>query len=141
MNEQLEGVAQQLAGIDELGHGFDAIGFSQGTPTVFSKSSSHVLRKLRGGQFLRAYVERYNTPPVHNLLTFGSQHMGVSDLPLCKPGDVLCQIARRAARFGVYGKYAQNNLIQVSNTWRVILGTLLKVNFWTSVIFAGTVFP
>ena len=31
VNEQLEGVAQQLAGIDELEHGFDAIGFSQGT--------------------------------------------------------------------------------------------------------------
>jgi len=94
VNDQLEGVAEQLAGIDELGNGFDAIGFSQ------------------GGQFLRAYIERYNSPPVHNLLTFGAQHMGVSDLPLCKPGDTLCQIARRAARFGVYSKYAQTNLIQ-----------------------------
>ncbi len=32
VNDQLEGVAQQLAGIDELGNGFDAIGFSQGEP-------------------------------------------------------------------------------------------------------------
>ncbi len=46
--------------------------------------------------------------------------MGVSDLPLCKPGDTLCQIARRAARFGVYSKYAQTNLIQVCNIWRMI---------------------
>jgi palmitoyl-protein thioesterase len=66
-----------------------------------------------GGQFLRAYVERYNSPPVHNLITFGSQHMGVSDLPVCRPGDWTCQLARRAARQGVYGHWAQENLVQV----------------------------
>lgn len=115
MNEQLEGVAQQLAGIEELEHGFDAIGFSQGTcgPSLFEEVIIDC--RFQGGQFLRAYVERHNSPSVHNLLTFGSQHMGVSDLPLCAPGDVLCQIARRAARFGVYSKYAQTNLVQVSN--------------------------
>ncbi|GAW10666.1 palmitoyl-protein thioesterase [Lentinula edodes] len=58
VNTQLDLVANQLANILELKNGFDGIGFSQ------------------GGQFLRAYVERYNSPPVHNLLTFGSQHMG-----------------------------------------------------------------
>jgi len=91
---QLDGVAEQIANVTELQDGFDAIGFSQ------------------GGQFLRAYVERYNSPPVNNLVTFGSQHMGISDLPLCRPGDLLCQIARRAARAGVYSEYAQKNLIQ-----------------------------
>jgi len=59
VNEQIDFVAEQIANITELKDGFDAIGFSQ------------------GGQFLRAYVERYNTPPVHNLVTFGSQHMGM----------------------------------------------------------------
>lgn len=39
--------------------------------------------------------------------------MGVSDLPLCQPMDLLCQIARRAARAGVYSEWAQENLIQV----------------------------
>lgn len=58
VNEQIDLVAEQIANVTELKDGFDAIGFSQ------------------GGQFLRAYVERYNTPPVHNLITFGSQHMG-----------------------------------------------------------------
>lgn len=58
VNEQVDFVAEQIANITELKHGFDAIGFSQ------------------AGQFLRAYVERYNTPPVHNLITFGAQHMG-----------------------------------------------------------------
>lgn len=66
-----------------------------------------------GGQFLRAYVERYNNPPVHNLITFGSQHMGVSDIPPCRPGDFLCAIARRAVKGSVYSHWAQTNLVQV----------------------------
>lgn len=67
-----------------------------------------------GGQFLRAYVQRYNSPPVNNLLTFGSQHMGISDVPLCGRWDMFCQIARRAARGStVYGDWAQTNIIQV----------------------------
>jgi len=94
VNEQLIIVAEQLASIPELSKGFDAISFSQ------------------GGQFMRAYVERNNTPPVHNLITFGSQHMGISDLPLCSDFDMLCQIARHAAKAGVYSKWAQENLIQ-----------------------------
>ncbi|KAK7464284.1 hypothetical protein VKT23_006451 [Stygiomarasmius scandens] len=96
VNDQIELVAQQLAAIPELQveGGFDAMGFSQ------------------GGQFLRAYVERYNSPPVHNLITFGSQHMGISDIPVCRPYDFLCQIARRATKAGVYGNWAQENLVQ-----------------------------
>jgi len=94
VNEQIEQVAEQLATIEELKDGFDAIGFSQ------------------AGQFLRGYVERYNTPPIYNLITFGSQHMGVSDIPPCRPGDILCQIARRAVKGGVYSKWAQENLVQ-----------------------------
>ncbi|OSD01302.1 alpha/beta-hydrolase [Trametes coccinea BRFM310] len=95
VNEQVRFAAEQIANITELQGGFDAIGFSQ------------------GGQFLRAYVEAYNTPPVHNLITFGSQHMGVSDLPACRgPWDLFCQLARRAARGGVYTDWAQRNLVQ-----------------------------
>ncbi|KAI0331191.1 alpha/beta-hydrolase [Cubamyces sp. BRFM 1775] len=94
VNEQVLLVAEQLANVTELQGGFDAIGFSQ------------------GGQFMRAYVERFNSPPVHNLITFGSQHMGVSDLPACRAWDVLCQLARRAARGGVYTEWAQTNLVQ-----------------------------
>jgi len=94
VNLQLGNVSEQLASIPELSGGFDAVGFSQ------------------GGQFFRAYVERYNSPPVHNLITVGSQHMGVSDLPLCSPWDVFCQLARRAAKGGVYSEWAQENLVQ-----------------------------
>lgn len=68
---------------------------------------------MKGGQFLRAYVERYNSPPVNNLVTFGSQHMGISDIPGCTRYDFLCQAARRAAKQAVYSEWAQINLIQV----------------------------
>ncbi|CAA7259229.1 unnamed protein product [Cyclocybe aegerita] len=94
VNNQVEFVASQLDSIPELQGGFDAIGLSQ------------------GGQFLRAYVERYNYPPVNNLITFGSQHMGISDIPPCGRYDFLCQVARRAAKQGAYSEWAQENLIQ-----------------------------
>ncbi|KAI1791250.1 alpha/beta-hydrolase [Ganoderma leucocontextum] len=94
VNEQLELVSEQIGAIPELQGGFDAIGFSQ------------------GGQFLRAYVERYNAPPINNLITFGSQHMGVSDFPMCNRWDLFCHLARRAARGGVYTEWAQHNLVQ-----------------------------
>lgn len=71
------------------------------------------------GQFLRAYVERYNAPPVHNLITFGSQHMGVSDIPPCRPGDFLCAIAHRAIKSAAYSSWVQNNLVQVKNNIRL----------------------
>jgi len=94
VDEQIDEVAQQIADIEELQGGFDAMGLSQ------------------GGQFLRAYVERYNSPPVHNLITWGSQHFGVSDIPPCRPGDILCEFTRRAIKGGVYSNWAQNNLVQ-----------------------------
>ncbi|CAE6370030.1 unnamed protein product [Rhizoctonia solani] len=93
-NAQVDIVAAQLSTIPQLKNGFDAIGFSQ------------------GGQFLRAYVERYNNPPVRSLLTFGSQHMGISDLPGCRAGDFLCWLARNTALRGMYTNYAQTHLIQ-----------------------------
>lgn len=93
-NKQIEFVAEQLRNIPELQGGFDAIGLSQ------------------GGQFLRAFIERYNTPPVNNLITFGSQHMGISDIPVCRRYDYPCQIARRTAKQAIYGEWAQENIIQ-----------------------------
>jgi hypothetical protein len=45
-------VCNKLAADPNLKGGFNAIGFSQ------------------GGQFLRAYTQRCNNPPVHNILFF-----------------------------------------------------------------------
>ena len=72
-NKQLEQTCKQLSEIDDLQYGFDAIGFSQ------------------GGLFLRALVETCPQVSISNLITFGSPHMGVSELPLCKQNDWLCK--------------------------------------------------
>lgn len=93
VNEEVEQVCQDLAADDQLLDGFDAIGFSQ------------------GGQFLRAYVQRCNKPVVRNLITFGSQHMGISDLPACKPTEFLCRLAEGALRGGIQTDYAQSHIV------------------------------
>lgn len=93
VNDQVSTVCTDLSAVPELANGFDAVGFSQ------------------GGQFLRAYVERCNAPQVRNLITFGSQHQGISDLPACKPGDFFCRLAEGALRGGIYTDYAQSNLV------------------------------
>lgn len=93
VNDQVHKACEQLAAIQELRDGFDAIGFSQ------------------GGQFLRAYVQRCNKPKVRNLVTFGSQHMGIADLPACGPTDLLCRVAEAALRGGIYTDYAQSHLV------------------------------
>lgn len=62
-NRQVKETCDQLSVIKELSGGFDAIGFSQ------------------GGQILRAYIQRCNNPPIRNLITIGSQHQGIMDLP------------------------------------------------------------
>ncbi|PWZ01832.1 alpha/beta-hydrolase [Testicularia cyperi] len=93
VNDQIGHACDQLASIPELKGGFDAIGFSQ------------------GGQFLRAYVQRCNAPKVRNLITFGSQHMGIADLPACGPTDFLCRLAEAALRGGIYTDYAQSHLV------------------------------
>ncbi|KAI0344713.1 alpha/beta-hydrolase [Trametopsis cervina] len=93
VNLQIANATAQIQDIPELKGGFDAIGLSQ------------------GGQFLRAYIERTNSPPVHNLITFGSQHMGIADLPACARFDIMCQLARRATRGGVYSEWVQKNVV------------------------------
>ena len=41
--------------------------------------------------------------------------MGISDIPPCKPYDILCNLARNAARAGAYNEWAQKNLVQVTS--------------------------
>ncbi|KAI9225496.1 MAG: palmitoyl protein thioesterase, partial [Piptocephalis tieghemiana] len=94
-NAQVDEVCTSLRKNPMLTGGFNAIGFSQ------------------GGQFLRAYIERCNDPPVRNLITFGAQHAGVADIPNCLDrGDIWCLMMRRMVRTGVYSNWAQHNIIQ-----------------------------
>jgi palmitoyl-protein thioesterase len=71
----------------------DAIGFSQ------------------GGQFLRAYVERCNSPPVRNLVTFGSQHNGITEFQACGPNDWICKGAQGLLRFNTWSTFVQSRLV------------------------------
>ncbi|KAI8047582.1 Alpha/Beta hydrolase protein [Gilbertella persicaria] len=93
--EHVDKVCEQLKNMPELENGFNAVGFSQ------------------GGLFLRAYVERCNKPVVHRLITFGSPHSGVSDIPNCmNPKDFACKLMRSMVRGGVYTNYIQDRVIQ-----------------------------
>ncbi|GAA5969274.1 hypothetical protein JCM8115_006746 [Rhodotorula mucilaginosa] len=108
-NDQVSFACAQLAALPRLvdprenpSRQFDAIGFSQ------------------GGQFLRALVERCNGAPlggvtVRNLITLGSQHMGISALPPCPPGSSpfsFCRLMHLSLiREGVYSPWAQHNII------------------------------
>ena len=86
-------ICQQLGDIPQLQNGFDAIGFSQ------------------GGLFLRAYAERCNNPLLKTLITFGSPHNGISDLPLCKPRDFLCRQRNSLVKSQIWSSYAQTEVV------------------------------
>jgi palmitoyl-protein thioesterase len=73
--------------------GIDAIGFSQ------------------GGQFLRGYIERCNNPPVRSLVTFGSQHNGISQFRECASSDWLCKGAMALLRFNTWSSFVQSRLV------------------------------
>jgi len=98
INNQVDYVCNRLQEDDlypQLKNGFNALGFSQ------------------GGQFLRAYVERCNDPPVYNLITYGSQHNGVSAIPGCVNDDSnFCARMKFLISTNVYSSFVQNNVIQ-----------------------------
>ncbi|SPQ25393.1 17347551-0a19-473c-95bb-0e093a496657 [Thermothielavioides terrestris] len=71
----------------------DALGFSQ------------------GGQFLRAYVERCNKPPVRSLITFGSQHNGITTFRECAVTDWVCRIAMAALKGDAWSQAVQSKLV------------------------------
>lgn len=92
---------------------------------------------MTGGQLLRAVVERCgpfsslsanttttlraarnNTTPslrVRNLITVGSQHLGISSLPPCPPNASpfsACRLSHLSiVKSGLYSNYAQHNIV------------------------------
>ncbi|ODA81074.1 hypothetical protein RJ55_04036 [Drechmeria coniospora] len=92
---QLESVCAALAGhpILSTAPAVDAIGFSQ------------------GGQFLRGYIERCNTPRVRTLVTFGSQHNGIVEFKTCGDRDYLCRGAMALLRFNTWSSFVQSRLV------------------------------
>lgn len=71
----------------------DALGFSQ------------------GGQFLRAYVERCNRPPVRSLVTFGSQHNGITAFRDCGRTDWVCRVAMAVLKNDAWSSFVQSRLV------------------------------
>ncbi|KAI1365596.1 palmitoyl-protein thioesterase 1 [Xylaria arbuscula] len=95
VTEQLERVCADLAAhpILSTAPAIDAVGFSQ------------------GGQFLRGYVERCNSPPVRNLITFGSQHNGIVDYRACSGADWLCRGAMALLHSNTWTSFVQSRLV------------------------------
>lgn len=92
LNTQLDDVCDRIKQVDELKKGFDAIGFSQ------------------GGLFLRALLQRCDVK-MHNLITFGSPHNGISDLPPCSEGDWLCKRRNRIVKGHVWEDRVQHSIL------------------------------
>lgn len=80
-------------------------------PVLGSAAAVNALGFSQGGQFLRGYVERCNAPPVHNLVTFGSQHNGIAKFQMCRPTDFLCKGAEVLLKANTWSAYAQGNLV------------------------------
>jgi len=95
VNDQVDFVCNYVKSDPNLAGGFNALGFSQ------------------GGQFLRAYVERCNDPPVYNLITFGGQHLGVTDIPYCFGTNLtLCRDMDELLSLGAYADGVRNYSVQ-----------------------------
>ncbi|OTB12657.1 hypothetical protein K445DRAFT_76874 [Daldinia sp. EC12] len=95
VTEQVAKVCDDLAAhpILSTAPAIDAVGFSQ------------------GGQFLRAYVERCNFPPVRTLVTFGSQHNGIVDYKACSAADWLCKGAMALLHGNTWSSWLQGRLV------------------------------
>lgn len=95
LTEQVDTVCEQLRSEPIVGTApaINALGFSQ------------------GGQFLRAYVERCNNPPVRNLVTVGSQHNGISEFQECMSMDLICKGAEALLHAGLWSGFVQGRFI------------------------------
>ena len=96
LNDQLDQVCDDLAAhpILSTAPAVDALGFSQ------------------GGQFLRAYVERCNFPPVRSLVTLGSPHNGISEFQACGDSDWVCRSWQGLLRSSTWSSFVQTRLVQ-----------------------------
>ncbi|KAI9739137.1 MAG: hypothetical protein M1834_007350 [Cirrosporium novae-zelandiae] len=80
-------------------------------PIISRYPAINALGFSQGGQFLRAYVERCNNPPVANLITYGSQHNGIMEFQKCDSGDWVCRGARSLLRGNTWSNFVQSRLV------------------------------
>ena len=80
-------------------------------PILSKASAINALGFSQGGQFVRAYVERCNNPQVANLVTFGSQHNGISEFQNCANDDWLCRSWTGYLKSHTWSNYVQSKLV------------------------------
>ena len=80
-------------------------------PILSKAPAINALGFSQGGQFLRAYIERCNSPMVENLVTFGSQHNGISEFQECAANDWLCHSWRGVLKGNAWGSFSQSKLV------------------------------
>ncbi|CAI6330638.1 unnamed protein product [Periconia digitata] len=80
-------------------------------PILSTAPAVNALGFSQGGQFLRAYVERCNNPPVRNLVTFGSQHNGITKYQICGATDWLCKAYIGILKANTWGAWVQSHLV------------------------------
>ena len=80
-------------------------------PVLSQAPAINALAFSQGSQFMRAYVERCNNPPVANLVTFGGQHNGISEFQACKNGDWVCQAWDSTLKSNTWTDFVQSRLV------------------------------
>ena len=81
------------------------------TPELANAPAANALGFSQGGQFLRALVQRCSTPPIRNLITFGSQHNGIITFAQCAPDDWWCNTWSGTLKSNTFSSFAQANLV------------------------------
>ncbi|CAI7625276.1 unnamed protein product [Penicillium glandicola] len=94
-----------------LGNVTEQIALLAADPILSTAPAINALGFSQGGQFLRGYIERCNTPPVHNLVTFGSQHNGISEFESCAYTNWVCKAAEALLRSGRWTSFAQSRVV------------------------------
>ena len=80
-------------------------------PILSKAPAINALGLSQGGQFMRAYVERCNSPRVANLVTFGSQHNGISEFQNCARDDWLCRSWTGYLKSNTWSNLVQGRLV------------------------------
>ncbi|KAF2279280.1 palmitoyl-protein thioesterase 1 precursor [Westerdykella ornata] len=80
-------------------------------PILSTAPAVNALGFSQGGQFLRAFVERCNVPPVRNLVTYGSQHNGIHAYQACGPRDFVCKAWIALLRGNTWSPYVQTHVV------------------------------
>ena len=80
-------------------------------PILSTAPAINALGFSQGGQFMRAYVERCNNPRVAKLVTFGSQHNGISEFQNCESNDWVCRSWSGLLKANKWTEFVQRQVV------------------------------